>query len=307
MRIAVLGAGGVGGYFGARLAASGCDVTFIARGRHLEAIRAGGLRVISASGNVTLNDAKVVGSVSEVREADLVFVTIKLWDTEEAARSLAPLVERGAAVVSFQNGVQKDEILGKHLPQRAIIGGVSYISAVIGEPGVIVHGGTMHKLAFGEYDGSRSQRVAALYEACVKAGFDAEISADIRRLIWEKFVFLVGLSGTTSAVRKPIGAIRENAQTRALLLDVMREVAAVGRAKGVALPEGFAEQRLAFCDTLPASMTSSMHHDLERGNRLEVPWLSGAVADLGAQLNVPVPCNRVIADILAPYAGGSAP
>jgi 2-dehydropantoate 2-reductase len=307
MRIAILGAGGVGGYFGARLAAAGYDVTFIARGKHLDAMRNRGLRIESPIGNLSLNDVKVVGSASEVGNVDFVFMTVKLWDTEEAGKSLVPLVTQGAAVVSFQNGVHKDEILRKYLPQESILGGAAYISAVISEPGVIVHNGTMQKLAFGEYDGSRSARVTALYDACVKAGFDAEISNDIVRLIWEKFVFLVGLSGTTAAVRKPIGVIREDAKTRTLLLDVMREVVAVGKAKGVALSDAFAEDRLSFFDTLPPSVTSSMHHDLERGNRLELPWLSGGVADLGAQLNVPTPCNRVIADILSPYVKGGEP
>ncbi len=304
MRIAILGAGGVGGYFGARLAAAGCDVTFIARGKHREAMLERGLRIESPLGNLTLKDVKVVGSSSEVGEVDLVFMTVKLWDTDDAARSLIPIVARGASVVSFQNGVQKDDILRKYLPAESILGGVSYIAAVIGEPGVIVHNGTMQKLVFGEYGGSRSARVVALHEACRKAGIEADISDDIERLIWEKFVFLVGLSGATSAIRKPIGVIRENAKTRALLFDVMREVVAVGKAKGVALADDFAEGRLSFCDTLPASMTSSMYNDLQRGNRLELPWLSGGVAEMGAALNVPTPCNRVIADILSPYADG---
>jgi 2-dehydropantoate 2-reductase len=306
MRIAVLGAGGVGGYFGARLAAAGSDVTFIARGRHFEAMRSHGLRVESPLGNISLKDVKVVDRASEVGKVDLVFVTVKLWDTEEAVKSLVPVVAQGAAVISFQNGVQKEDVLRTYLPQESIIGGVSYVAAVIGEPGVIVHTGTMQKLAFGEYDGSCSARVTALYDACVKAGIDAEISDDTRRLIWEKFVFLVGLSGITSATRKPVGVVRENPKTRALLLDSMREVVAVGQAKGVALADDFAQNRLSFCDTLDPSTTSSMHHDLERGNRLELPWFSGAVADLGKQLNVPTPCNRVIADILSPYALAAA-
>jgi 2-dehydropantoate 2-reductase len=304
MRIAILGAGGVGGYFGARLAAAGCDVTFIARGKHRQAMLERGLRIESPLGNLTLKDVKVVGTSAEAGEVDLVFVAVKLWDTDDAGQALIPLVERGASVVSFQNGVQKDETLRRYLPAASIIGGVSYIAAVIGEPGVIVHSGAMQKLVFGEYDGSRSARVSALYDACQKAGIEAEISDDIERLIWEKFVFLVGLSGMTSAVRKSIGAIRENPRTRALLLEVMQEVVAVGKAKGVALRDDFAQNRLSFCDTLPASMTSSMYNDLQRGNRLELPWLSGGVASLGEALNVPTPCNRVIADILSPYTDG---
>jgi 2-dehydropantoate 2-reductase len=159
MKIAVLGSGGVGGYFGARLAAAGYDVTFIARGTHLAAIREKGLRITSPLGDLVINDANVVEDVSLVKSADLVLVAVKLWDTESVAESLKPLVEKGAAVISFQNGVQKDDILARHLPKESIIGGVCFIAATIGEPGLIVHSGSMQKLAFGEYDKSRSPRV----------------------------------------------------------------------------------------------------------------------------------------------------
>ncbi|NPT47968.1 2-dehydropantoate 2-reductase [Paraburkholderia sp. 1N] len=305
MKIAVLGAGGVGGYFGARLAAAGFDVTFVARGKHLEAMRTNGLRVISPLGDVTVEDPKAVDDISKVGTVDLVLVAVKLWDTDTAAQSLKPLADQGAAVLSFQNGVHKDEILTRYLPEKSILGGVCYIAAVISEPGVIAHSGTMQKLTFGEYDGTQSKRVQTFYEACQKAGITSEISENIRRLIWEKFVFLVGLSGTTASIRRPIGPIRDNPRTRALLLDVMREVVAIGRAKGVDLPADFAEDRLQFCDTIPATMTSSMHHDLERGNRMELPWLSGGVSEFGAQLGIPTPKNTTITQILELYAAGS--
>jgi 2-dehydropantoate 2-reductase len=305
MKIAVLGTGGLGGYFGARLAAAGYDVTFVARGKHLDAMRKNGLRVSSALGDVVVENPRAVDDVNAVGKVDLVLVAVKLWDTGTAATSVKVLVDQGAAVVSFQNGVHKDEILAKYVPKASIIGGVSYIAAVISEPGVIEHSGTMQKLVFGEYDGSRSARIEAFYEACLKAGITAEISDDIERVIWEKFVFLVGLSGTTASIRKPIGPIRENPRTREFLLQVMQEVVMVGRAKGVALPADFARDRLSFCDTIPATMTSSMHHDLERGNRMELPWLSGGVAEFGAQLGIPTPKNSAIADILELYATGT--
>jgi 2-dehydropantoate 2-reductase len=162
----------------------------------------------------------------------------------------------------------------------------------------------MQRLVFGEYDGLESNRAEALLEACRRGRIDAEVSADIRRVIWEKFVFLVGLSATTATVRLPIGPIRSNPQTRAFLLDAMREVVAVGRAQGVALSTDYAENRLAFCDGLPAEMTSSMHNDLDRGNRLELPWLSGGVVELGKTVGVPTPVNRAVNDILALHARG---
>jgi 2-dehydropantoate 2-reductase len=160
-------------------------------------------------------------------------------------------------------------------------------------------------LVFGEFDGSLSERAAALLEACTRAGIDVEISADVRRAIWEKFVFIVGLSALTSATRKTIGPVRGNARTRALLLEIMKETVAVGRAHGVNLPEDYADKRLAFVDSLPAEMTSSMHNDLEAGKRLELDWLSGGVVELGKAVNVTTPMNRAVSAILALYASGS--
>jgi 2-dehydropantoate 2-reductase len=305
MKIAVLGAGGVGGYFGAKLATAGHDVTFVARGKHLDAMRRNGLRIVSPLGDITVQAPQAVDDVAKLDEVDLVLIAVKLWDTEGAAESLKSVVAKDTAVLSFQNGVHKDEILARYLPKESILGGVCYIAAVISEPGVVTHSGSMQKLTFGEYDGRRSERVETFHAACQDAGITAEISNDIRRAIWEKFVFLVGLSGTTASIRKEIGPIRDNPRTRAFLFDVMREAVAVGRAKGVDLPPDFAEDRLAFCDTIPATMTSSMHHDLGRGNRLELPWLSGGVAGFGHELGIPTPKNDAIVDILELYAPGS--
>lgn len=301
MRVVVVGAGGVGGYFGARLSAAGHDVTFVARGAHLAAIQEHGLEVRSPLGDVR-PPAAAVPTIAAAGAADLVLVAVKLWDTEEVAAQLKPL---GGRVLSLQNGVRKDEVLRAHLPSEAVLGGVCYISAGIAEPGVVVHHGAMQKLVFGEFGGRPSATTEALLAACREAGVDAAVSTDIGRVTWEKFVFLVGLSATTAAVRGPIGVIRANPRTRALLRDVMAEVVAVGRASGVDIADDFVEERLAFCDTLPADMAASMHHDLVRGNRLELPWLSGGVAALGERLGVPTPRNRTVADVLAPYELGA--
>lgn len=305
MRIAIMGSGGVGGYFGARLALGGADVTFIARGAHLSAMRQNGLRVESPLGDLHVSNPQVTDAPATIAPVDLVLFSVKLWDTEAAARAIVPLVGPNTAVISFQNGVQKDEVLRRVLDEKAVMGGVSYIAATIGEPGVIRHSGKMQRLVFGEYSGEQSSRAKAFLDACLNAGIEAELNADIRRAIWEKFVFLVGLSGTTATIRKSIGPIRSHPQTRALLLDAMREVVAVGRAQGVALAEDFADGRLTFCDGLPAEMTSSMHHDLERGNRLEVQWLSGDVVERGRAMQIPTPVNRAIYDVLALHASGN--
>jgi 2-dehydropantoate 2-reductase len=306
MRIAVMGTGGVGGYFGARLAQAGHEVAFVARGRQLAALRARGLRVQSQLGDVHLPNVEVTDEPAEIGPVDLVLFTVKLWDTLEAAEAVKPLLGTQTAVVSFQNGVVKDDILRQALGAEYVIGGVTYIAATIAEPGVIRHSGTLQKLVFGEYDGSQSPRVRQFREACADSGIDAEISDRIEQAIWEKFVFLIGLSGTTSLARTPIGPIRSHPRSRAFLHDVMTEVVQVALAQGVPLPADYADERLAFTDQVPASMTSSMHHDLEQGNRLEVPWLSGDVVERGARLGVPTPCNRAIFDILSVHSDGRA-
>ncbi|HET9664358.1 MAG TPA: 2-dehydropantoate 2-reductase [Burkholderiales bacterium] len=304
MKIAIMGSGGVGGYFGARLAQSGCEVAFIARGAHLAAMREHGLKVESKLGDVHLPKVSVTEDPRTIGAVDLVLFSVKLRDTEAAAQSIKPLFGPDTGIVSFQNGVQKDDILRGVFGDKPVMGGVAYIATAIGRPGVIKHTGTLQRLVFGEYDGQRSARAEAFLTACLKGGIDAQLNDDIRRQIWEKFVFLVGLSGTTTTMRLPIGAIRANPRTRAFLLDIMREAVKVGRAHGVALPEDYAEQRLAFCDSLPEDMTSSMHHDLERGNPLEVQWLSGGVVQLGEKVGIPTSANRAVWDILALHAGG---
>ena len=304
MRITVMGTGGVGGYFGARLAAAGCDVTFVARGQQLAAIRARGLRIESPRGDLHLPTVKVTDTPAEIGGSDVVLFGVKLWDTASAAEAIKPLVKGETAVVSFQNGVVKDDILRDVLGPDSVVGGVCYIAATIGEPGVIKHSGTMQKLVFGEYDGTTSARVTRLRDACVAAGIDTELSSRIQETIWEKFVFLVGLSGTTATARVPIGAIRSNVRARAFLHDVIDEAVQVARAEAVPLPADFARDRMAFADQLPATMTSSMHNDLERGSRLEVPWLSGDVVARGARLGIPTPCNRAIFDILCVHSDG---
>jgi 2-dehydropantoate 2-reductase len=304
MKIAVMGAGGIGGYFGGRLAQGGSEVVFIARGAHLAALRGRGLIVESKLGDVILPKVQATDDPSTLGAVDVVLIGVKLWDTEAAAHAVSAIVGPTTAVLSLQNGVQKDDVLRHILGTEPVLGGVCYIASTIAGPGIIKHTGTLQKLVFGEYDGRRSGRAEALLEACRRGGIDAELSLDIRKAIWEKFVFLVGLSAVTTTIRLPIGPIRTNPRTRRFLLDIMREVVAVGRAQGVALSAEYAEDRLAYCDGLPAEMVSSMYHDLERGNRLEVDWLSGGVAELGQAVGVPTPVNRAVSDILALHADG---
>ena len=305
MRIAMMGSGGVGGFFGGRLAHAGCDVSFIARGDHLRAMREHGLRIESAvHGDILVKRAQFTDDPAAVGVVDLVVLGVKLWDTESAAQAIRPMVGPQTAVLSLQNGVTKDEILQREFGKAAVMGGVGYVATRIASPGVIQQTGPLQRLVFGEYDGSRSERAEALLKAALATGIDTDLSSDIRRSLWEKFVFLVGLSAATTSMRTTIGPIRSHPRTRAFLHDVMKEVVAVGRAHDVNLPANYADERLAFADTVAPSMTSSMHHDLERGSRLELPWLSGGVVELGARVGVPTPLNRAVCDILALYADG---
>jgi 2-dehydropantoate 2-reductase len=304
MKIAMMGSGGVGGLIGARLAHAGCDVSFIARGAHLAAMRSHGLTLESPVGNVHLPKPQVTDAPGSLGPVDLVIFSVKLWDTEAAARQILPLIGPETGVISLQNGVKKDDILRPIVGEKALMGGVAYMGTAISRPGVIQHTGTMQRVVFGEYDGRRSKRAEALLEWCRKGGLDAAISDDIRRTLWEKFAFLVAMAAVTATIRLPIGPIRSHPMTRKFYLDAIREAAAVGRAHGVRLPEDFAEERMAFVDTLPATMTASLHHDLERGNPLEVEWLSGSVVELGAAVGVPTPIHRAARDILILHAKG---
>jgi 2-dehydropantoate 2-reductase len=304
MKIAFMGSGGVGGLIGARLAQAGCDVSFIARGAHLAAMREHGLKLESPVGNVHLPNVRVTDDPGSLGPVDIVVIAVKLWDTGAAARAIAPLIGPDTGVLSLQNGVRKDEILRPIFGERALMGGVAYMGTAISRPGVILHTGTLQRVVFGEYDGRRSKRAEALLGFLQKTGIDARLSDDIRRSIWEKFVFLVGMAAVTATIRLPLGPILKHPLTRQFYLDAMREAAAVGRAHGVRLPEDIAEERLAFSDTLPASMTASLQLDLERGNPLEVEWLSGSVVELGAAVGVPTPIHRAARDILILHAQG---
>jgi 2-dehydropantoate 2-reductase len=304
LRVAIMGSGGVGGYFGARLAKGGADVTFIARGAHLAAMRERGLAIESAQAPLVLPTVNATDDPATIGPVDAVLFSVKLWDTESAAHSLLPLMRPGTAIISLQNGVQKDDMLRAVFGDAAVMGGVAYMATTVVRPGVIGQTGAVQRMIFGEFSGRRSPRAEALLAACKAGVIDAEISPDIRRAIWEKYVFLVGLSGATTAMRMPLGAIRANPRSRQFLLDLMREAVAVGRAHGVDLPEDYAEQRLTFADTLPDDMTSSMYHDLDRGRPLELRWLSGGVVDLGPAVGVPTPANRAVNDILILHAEG---
>lgn len=306
MRIVVMGAGGLGGYFGARLAAAGNDVAFIARGVHLAAIQENGLIVESARGNLHLRDVVATADPARLSPADIVLFAVKLWDTEIAAQAIRRLIRPGTGVVSFQNGVDKEEVLASVLGPEAVIGGTAQIGVAIARPGVLAHVGTMAGLTFGEMDGKPSARTQAFHEACLIAGIDAALTDNITLKLWEKFVFLTAMAGATAAMRSRLGPVRDHPQSRAFLHELMREAEAVARARGIPLAPDYLETRIRMIDTLPARMTTSMQCDLSRGNRLELPWLNGKVVELGREAGVATPLNRAVCDVLALHVNGAA-
>jgi 2-dehydropantoate 2-reductase len=305
MRIAVMGSGGVGGYFGGRLATSGQDVTFVARGAHLDAVRKRGLAITSALGDATIRPAKATDDPAQIGPVDLVVFAVKLYDSERAAEAIRPLVGPGTGVVTLQNGVDSTDLLSRTLGPEHVIGGVANIAAVIAEPGVIRHTGTMARMVFGELDGRRSERVAALAAALGSAGVEHRLSDDIRCDIWDKMVLLSAFSGLTALMHLPIGPIREEPETRAMYREAIAEAVAVARARGIELPDDVTEQKLAQTDALPYQMRSSMLEDLDRGRRLELFWLSGAIARMGQEIGIATPVHNFVTTALKLHAAGA--
>jgi len=299
MKIVMMGSGGVGGYYGARLQQAGHEVAFVARGAHAEAMRKNGLRIRSELGDAHLT-VRILEDPAQAGAADLAVIAVKLWDTEDAARAVARVPR--AAVVSLQNGVDKDEVLVSVLGRDRVLGGVTHIAAVIAEPGVIAQTGKLQRVTLGELDGSRTPRLQAAADAFRSAGVETVVSDDIRRVTWEKFVFLSALSGLTALTRKPIGEVRANPATRSLLLEALREAVAVARAEGAGLDDAFAQKQLETIDSLPAGMLSSMAQDLLRGRRLELPWLSGAVVRRAEKHGLRVPAHQAIQAALILHA-----
>lgn len=304
MRIAVVGAGGVGGGYGAALAHAGADVTFIARGAHLAAMKRDGLRVESVRGNTHLRPTQATENPAEVGPVDYVLFCVKLWDVESAGAAIKPMVGPDTAVITLQNGVDAHERLVPILGTRAVMPGVANISATIAEPGLIRQTGTVMRMVFGEPDGSRSSRAVALAEMCKKAGIDGVLSEAILTDLWIKFVLLASNAGVMAVTRLPVGKLRDDADINAMFGAAYEEVAAVGRALGVALPADIVERTFNFNRNAPPHLMASMAVDLLRGNRIELPWLSGKVVELGRKHNVPTPTHALMYAALKPYIMG---
>ena len=305
MRIAIIGAGGVGGAFGAALAKAGADVTFVARGAHLTAMRANGLRIFGVRGETHLTPTQATDDPASIGPVDLVLFCVKLWDVESAGAAIQPLIGANTAVIPLQNGIDSADRLIPILGKDAVMGGVAQISATIEEPGVIRQIAPFMKLVFGELDGRPSRRGAAFHALCQSAGFDSVNTNDIKVALWEKFVLLATNATIVAAARLPFGKLRDDPEVFALFEAGVAEVAALGRAAGVALPDTLEANLLKATRGFPADMMPSMAFDLLRGNRLELPWLAGKVVALGRELGVPTPVHSVLYSVLKPYANGA--
>ncbi len=304
MRIAIMGAGGIGGYYGAKLAARGHEVAFIARGEHLQAIRRNGFRLVGPAGDVSLPEAVATDDPGTLAPVDVVLFCVKLFDTEDAARAIAPLLAHGGICVSLQNGVDGQDRIARVLGGERVLGGLAFVSAVIETPGVVRYNSANPSMQFGETDGSITDRALALQAACVDAGFGAEVVGDIRAAQWHKFVGLSTNAALTALARQPAGVVYHDPDLLPIARAGFAEAVAVARAKGVAMPADMVEQLVKKHQGFPADMYASMYHDLARGKRLELDSLSGVIVREGRALGVPTPVHAMAYACLKPFIAG---
>jgi 2-dehydropantoate 2-reductase len=304
MRVAVVGTGGIGGPFGASLAKAGADVTFVARGAHLAAIREDGLRVEGDRGETHIRPAQATDDIAGIGTVDFVLFCVKLWDVEGVGRQLHAIVGPGTAVVPLQNGVDAADQLIPLLGREAVMGGSAFVTGNIVAPGVIRQTGSYQRMTFGELDGRLSDRGQRLRDLCETAGFEGVLSPDIRVPLWEKFILLVPLSGLHAVTRVPLGKWRDDPELLALYEAALRETVAVGLAEGVSLPPDCVDNGIKMMWSMPPHHTTSMGNDLVRGNRIELPWFAGKVVELGRRHGIPTPVNGFIYAALKPYING---
>ena len=300
MRIGVVGAGGVGSAFGGRLAHAGADVHLLARGRHLRAIRDGGLRISGVRGELAVA-LPATDDPADIGPCDIVLFCVKSYDTETAAELLPPLLHTTTAVVSLQNGVDNEEKIAARIGPEHVMGGAAFIFASVVEPGVVHDAGGPGSLLFGELDGSRSARGEALLAACETAGIPAELVTDVRVRLWDKFAFICAQAGMTACTRLPIGEIRVVPATWNMFTDIVDEVVALGSAEGVDLPSDTGQKIARFAQALPAGGFSSLHDDLVGGRRLELQALHGVVVQRSRAHGLPAPMSEAVYALLKPH------
>ena len=301
MKLAVYGTGGVGGYFGGRLALAGADVHLIARGPHLDALRTRGLKVISTKGDFRV-DLPATDDPSEIGECDYVLFSVKSFDTVEAAARLGPLIGEPTAILSLQNGIDNEEKIGRAVGPGHVMGGAAYIFSTIAEPGVVAHTGGPARIVFGEWDGSRTERAQRLLDVCLTGGIDAALSENIERVLWDKYAFICAQAGMTAAVRLPIGEVRAVEESWVAFKRIVDEVWQVAVAEGVDLAADTADRHARFAEGLEPGGYSSLHDDLTHERRMELEALHGTVVRRARQHAIPAPVCEAIYAILKPWA-----
>lgn len=300
MHIVVFGTGGVGGYFGGRLAQAGEAVTFIARGEHLKALQRNGLRVESIKGDFSIQPVMVTDDPSKVNEVDVVLVCVKTWHIPEAARAISPMLDPGTFVIPFENGVEAAALLADVLGVEHVLGGLCQIASRIASPGVIQHAGIEPHIAFGELDNRPSERAQKMLQVFLHAGISAEIPDDITRAVWKKFLFISAVSGIGAITRVPFGEFRAMEGTRQMLLQALSECYALAIAQGVNLPAESVNNTLNFIDSLPPGTIASMQRDIIEGRPSELEAQNGAIVRMGQKLNIPTPMHMFIYYSLLP-------
>ena len=303
MKIAVMGAGGIGGYVGGRLAEAGEDVCLIARGAHLAALKADGLSIESPHGDVHLPAIRAVAEASEIGPVDFVLFTVKLTDADTAAASLPPIVAPHTRIVTLQNGIDSKDIIARHVDPAQVAAGTIYLAAYIKRPGVIINPGGVHRMVIDRMDGDPA--MAAFFAACERAtGIEAQPTGNIQHVLWEKFIVMNAFAGVTCLTRLPIGAAREEPETMDFMRALMAETIAVAQAMGQDFDDAHGERVIALSQNQPYEQKASMLVDLEGGKPLELPWLSGRVAALGAEFGIPTPASKAVLAALAAYVDG---
>lgn len=294
MRIVVFGTGGVGGYFGGRLAQAGEDVTFVARGEHLRAIKANGLRVDSPNGDFVIHPARATDDVNDAGATDLVILGVKAWQVPEAARAIRPLVGSSTIVLPLQNGVDAVPQLVDALGSKNVIGGLCRIVSFVVEPGHIRHAGFDPTIIIGELDNSRTERIVKIEEMFKHASLDTTIAADIQVALWTKFLFIASFSGVGALANAPAGVLRSDPKRRAQMLSAMEEIYALAHARGIKLPPDSVDKVMAAVDGLPADATSSMQRDIAAGKPSELESQNGAVVRMAGESGIEVPTHTLI-------------
>jgi 2-dehydropantoate 2-reductase len=300
MKIAVVGTGGVGGYYGGLLAQQGHDVSFIARGAHLEAIRGNGLQVKSLHGDFVVSPAKATDVPSEIGLVDLVLFCVKTYHTDEAARAIKPIIGAETTVVSLQNGIDAAERIGAVVGMEHMVGGATWISSAVEAPGIIKQVSQFRRIVVGEFSGDLSRRVEAIAEAFRPTGITMETTQDVLKVLWTKFVFIAAISGVGSLTRLPVGDYRSVPETRLLLVNLMREVEAIARARGVGLDTDVVEKSLDFIDGSAAQIKPSMQRDIETGRPSELESMIAIVGRKGREAGVPTPTADLVYAALLP-------